>query len=109
LISTNQDSEKAIPRPLAKILSEDTATRILQSAAQSHKSAYDLKMDCEVSLTTIYRQIKRLNDMKLLAVAGSIDETGKKHFTYKSKESVYCKCACAQIDLSQFLRKKQIQ
>lgn len=106
-VSTNQDSEKAIPKPLARILSEDSAIRILKSAAQSHKSAYDLSMDCEISLTTIYRQIKRLSDMKLLAISGSIAETGKKHFMYKSKESVYCKCTCAQLDLSHLLRKEQ--
>jgi response regulator of citrate/malate metabolism len=106
-VSTNQDSEKAIPKPLARILSEDSAIRILKSAAQSHKSAYDLSMDCEISLTTIYRQIKRLSDMKLLAISGSIAETGKKHFMYKSKESVYCKCTCEQLDLSHLLRKEQ--
>lgn len=82
------------------MLSEESAIRILTSAAASHKSAYDLSKDCQVSLTTIYRQIKRLNDMKLLEISGSIDASGKKHFMYKSKGAVYCRCACSHIDLS---------
>ncbi len=104
-MSANQDSGQ-MPRPLSKILSEESAMQILKSAASNHKSAYELSKDCEISLTTIYRQIKRLNDMKLLTISGSIDETGKKHFMYKSKESVYCKCACSHIDLSSLLKEK---
>jgi DNA-binding transcriptional ArsR family regulator len=105
-ISTNQDIEKAIPAPLSKILSEESAIRILKSAASTHKSAYELSKDCQISLTTIYRQIKRLNDMRLLTISGSIDVSGKKHFMYKSKETVYCKCACSHIDLSNVIKKE---
>lgn len=104
--TTNQGSDQVIPRPLTKILSEESAMLILKSAASSHKSAYELSKECEISLTTIYRQIKRLNDMKLLTISGSIDESGKKHFMYKSRENVYCKCACSYISLFSLLKKK---
>ena len=96
---------KIIPEQLSRILSEESALRILKSASSSHKSAYDLSKDCHVSLTTVYRQLKRLNDMKLLSISGSIDLSGKKQFTYKSKETVFCKCSCAHIDLSQLIKK----
>ncbi|MDE1763556.1 MAG: HTH domain-containing protein [Thaumarchaeota archaeon] len=88
-----------------KILSEKSIIRILQSST-SPKNAFDLSRDCDVSLTTVYRQIKKLNDKKLLIVSGSIDSGGKKHFTFKSKNSVYCKCACSNIDLSPFIKLK---
>jgi DNA-binding transcriptional ArsR family regulator len=104
--SNNEDGVKIIPGPLSKILSEESAVRILKSSALSHKSAYDLSRDCQVSLTTVYRQIKRLNDMRLLSISGSIDISGKKQFMYKSKDTVYCKCSCSHIDLSQLLTKE---
>ncbi len=80
--------------------------RILQSATIP-KNAYELSKDCDISLTTVYRQVKRLNDKKLLVVSGSIDDGGKKHFTFKSKTSVYCKCACSNVDLTEFLKQKE--
>jgi len=42
--------------------------------------------------------------MKLLSISGSIDVSGKKQFMYKSKDNVYCKCACSHIDLSQLIK-----
>ena len=101
----NEDEVKIIPVPLSRILSEESAMRILKSAASSHKSANDLSRDCHISLTTAYRQLKRLNDMKLLSISGSIDSSGKKQFTYKSKDIVFCKCSCSHINLSQILKK----
>ncbi|GEM_PF-1892442 len=98
----NQQNCDEIPEPLLKILSETSAIRILRSATLP-KNAYQLSQECDVSLTTIYRQIKRLNDKKLLVVSGSIDKSGKKHFIFKSKKNVYCKCACSHIDLSPFI------
>ncbi|MDE1815504.1 MAG: HTH domain-containing protein [Thaumarchaeota archaeon] len=71
------------------------------------KNASELSKECNVSLTTVYRQVKRLNDKKLLIVSGSIDDGGKKHFTFKSKNSVYCKCACSTVDLTSFLQSKE--
>ena len=90
----NQGIEKAVPEQLLKIISDKSAIRLLKSAASYPKSAYELSRDCQVSLTTAYRQVKKLNNMKLLTVSGFIGETGKKYFMYKSKETVYCKCAC---------------
>lgn len=89
------------------MLSEKTVMRILQSAVLP-KNASELSKDCDVSLTTVYRQVKRLSDKKLLVVSGSIDDDGKKHFTFKSKNSVYCKCACSTVDLTPFLQLKRI-
>ncbi|MDE1861600.1 MAG: HTH domain-containing protein [Thaumarchaeota archaeon] len=91
-----------------KLLSEDSAVRILQSAT-SPKNAYQLSKDCDVSLTTIYRQIKRLNDKRLLKVSGSIDKSGKKHFVFTSKTSVFCKCASCNIDISSFIALERIK
>jgi len=101
-IVTHNHSKSEIPEPLLRVLSEESAVRILRSAT-SPKNAYQLSQDCDISLTTVYRQIKRLNDKKLLVVSGSIDESGKKHFVFKSKQSVYCKCACSHIDLVPFV------
>ena len=103
--SIDNDNETIISSSLSKILSEESAMRILKSAATSHKSAYDLSKDCKVSLTTAYRQIKRLSNMKLLSISGSIDTSGKKQFMYKSKDNIYCKCSCSHIDMSQLLKK----
>ncbi len=105
-ITTNQNPEE-IPGPLMKTLSEKSALQILRSAV-SPKSAYHISQDCSISLTTVYRQIKRLNDKKLLVVSGSIDESGKKHFLFKSKTNVYCRCACSNIDISQFIKSEKI-
>ncbi len=106
-ITASQDQkDDKIPESLLKILSDDSAISILRSAI-SPKSAYQLSMDCNVSLTTIYRHVKKLSDKKLLLVSGSIDNSGKKHFTFKSKNNVYCKCACSNIDLSPFTNPKK--
>ncbi|HJU14555.1 MAG TPA: HTH domain-containing protein [Candidatus Nitrosotalea sp.] len=91
-----------------KVLSEESAVRILRSA-NSPKNAFQLSQDCDISLTTVYRQIKRLNDKKLLVVSGSIDESGKKHFVFRRRQSVYCKCACSTIDLSPFLNLERLK
>ena len=105
---SSQDSKKAeMPDQLLRVLSEESAIRILRSA-NSPKNATQLSQDCDISLTTVYRQIKRLNDKRLLVVSGSIDETGKKHFVYKRKQSVYCKCACSNIDLSPLIHLESI-
>lgn len=108
MINTFQNNQKdgTIPEHLSKILSDESVKRILRSATYP-KSAYQLSKDCDVSLTTIYRQVKRLNDKKLLLVSGSIDESGKKHFTFKSKNNVYCKCICSNIDISSFIEPKE--
>ncbi|MDE1727382.1 MAG: HTH domain-containing protein [Thaumarchaeota archaeon] len=87
---------------MLNLLLDESANCILR-AATLPKSAYQLSKDCNVSLTTIYRQIKRLNDKKLLHVSGAIDKGGKKHFTFKSKSNVYCKCACSNVDISSFI------
>ena len=84
------------------MLSEESVTKILRSAT-SPKNAYELSRECEVSLTTAYRQIRRLNEKRLLVVSGHIDESGKKHFVFKSRRSVYCRCACSHIDLTPFV------
>lgn len=84
------------------MLTDRNTIKILRSATIP-KSAYQLSSDCDISLTTIYRQVKKLNDKKILVVSGSIDKSGKKHFTFKSKNNVYCKCACSNIDLLPFI------
>lgn len=101
----NKQSDGTIPDNLLKILSDESVKHIMRSAT-SPKSAYQLSKDCDISLTTVYRQVKRLNDKKLLHVSGSIDKSGKKHFTFKSKNNVYCKCACSTIDISSFIEPK---
>ncbi|MDE1830523.1 MAG: HTH domain-containing protein [Thaumarchaeota archaeon] len=106
-IPTNQNQAE-IPEPLLRILSEKSALQILRSAA-SPKNAYQLSQECDVSLTTVYRQIKRLNDKKLLVVSGSIDKSGKKHFVFKSKTNVYCRCACSHIDISPFIKSEELK
>ncbi len=106
IITQDQQKNNTIPVQLSKILSEKSIIRILQSATKP-KNAYELSRDCDISLTTVYRQVKRLNDKKLITVSGSIDAGGKKHFTFKSKSNVYCKCACSNIDLTEFLKQKE--
>lgn len=59
MISADDNFGKVEPKSLLKIFSDESAIRILKSVAESHKSAYDLSKDCQVSLTTIYRQIKK--------------------------------------------------
>lgn len=101
-MTTLEENEQNVPEPLLKIISNKNSAKILKTTNNS-KSAYDISRDCKISLTTVYRELRKMDEINLLKVSGSIDETGKKHFKYESKKHVYCKCACSNIDLDSLL------
>ncbi len=99
VLSKNEHDKEVIPLSLLKILSNRNAVKIIQDTFDSPKTAFEISKDCNVSLTTTYRQLRRLSDRKIMNVTGTINERGKKNFTYESKKNVYCKCARSQVKL----------
>jgi len=75
---------------LLGILSDKYCRAILDSVMEKPKSAIEITLDTNISVSTIYRKIQVLCDNKLLVVSGSISDDGKKSFLYKSKiKSIY--------------------
>lgn len=99
----SDEANGAIPEHLLKIVSNKNSAKILKTTTDSSKSAYEISKDCEMSLTTVYRELRKLNEINLVKISGSIDNTGKKHFKYESKKHVYCKCAGSNVDLSSLI------
>lgn len=101
--TTSDEGNGTAPAHLIKIVSNSNSAKILKTTSDSSKSAYEISKDCEMSLTTVYRELRKLNEINLVKISGSIDNSGKKHFKYESKKHVYCKCAQSNIDISSLI------
>ena len=60
--------------------------KILFSLTSSPKSAKRISEDTGISITTVYRKIKKLKESQLVAISGCITDEGTKQFLYSKQE-----------------------
>ena len=67
------------------MISDKYCRSILTATMNVPKSAMDLAIDTKIPISTIYRRLQMLHDVKLVSISGLISDDGKKLFLYKSK------------------------
>lgn len=85
LIQGKPVQEETTKDTLLEVIADRYSRAILESTIEMPKSVIDLSKECGVPISTAYRRVQRLHDLKLLSISGSINEDGKKYFLYKSK------------------------
>ena len=68
-----------------EILSDKYCRSILESIMETPKSAIEVSREKIIPLSTVYRRIQQLHDLKMIRTSGVITEEGKRLFLYKSK------------------------
>ncbi len=71
-------------KKILRIMSSESARKILEETSHSEKSVSQISEACDLPLTKTYRWIKKLQDLKLLDVSGTISEEGRKVKLFKS-------------------------
>lgn len=56
--------------------------RIFFSVTNSPKSAKRISEDTGISITTVYRKIRKLREKQLIAISGCITDDGRRNFLY---------------------------
>ncbi len=77
--------EKEETEKFLKIISNEQAMKILQYTIDHPSSAYEISTVCSITLTQVYRWVRRLHSAGLIRVSGNTTSSGKKHFLYQSK------------------------
>ena len=67
------------------VLSDNSSRRILDAIIDTPKSILEINDETQVPMRTVYRKIRSMHDCNLLKISGTITDTGKKYFLYKSK------------------------
>ena len=67
------------------VLSDSYSRNILAATIEKPKAASTLTGETGIPISTIYRRLQNLLDVKLLKVSGTIRKEGKKYFLYQSK------------------------
>ena len=84
--STGQSiTDDSLKQTLLSALSDDSSRNILDAIIDVPKSILEISNDTQVPMRTVYRKIQLLHDSKLLKISGTITDSGKKYFLYKSK------------------------
>jgi predicted transcriptional regulator len=68
-----------------KIISNDQAMQILRATIDAPKSVWEISMKSGISLTQVYRWVRKLHNFGLIRVSGDTNSSGKKFFMYQSK------------------------
>ena len=68
-----------------EILSDKYCRSILEAIMETPKSAIEVSREKIIPLSTVYRRIQQLHDLKMIRTSGVITEEGKRLFLYKSK------------------------
>ena len=67
-------------------MTDESMRKILLSTVANAKSAEEIIAEAEIPMSTCYRRIQTLLDLRLLRVERTIiSEAGKKHETYRSR------------------------
>ena len=72
--------------PLLQELIDRIANKIILSTIESPKTAYEISLENGLPLSSTYRKIRKLQELRLLCIERvHLDNTGKKVFFYRSK------------------------
>ena len=70
---------------ILSVLSEKSCRMILYSIRDEAKTVFDISEEIKVPISTIYRKLDNLQESRLIATSGIINEDGKKIFLYTSR------------------------
>ena len=68
-----------------EVISDKYCRFILEAIMETPKSAIEVSREKIIPLSTVYRRIQQLHDLKMIRTSGVITEEGKRLFLYKSK------------------------
>jgi len=68
-----------------EVLSDKYCRFILEAVMDSPKSVIEISREKTIPLSTVYRRIQQLHDLKMIQTSGVITDEGKRLFLYKSK------------------------
>jgi predicted transcriptional regulator len=72
--------------PLLQELSDRIANKIILSTIENAKTAYEISLQNGLPLSSTYRKIRKLQELRLLCIEKvQLDNKGKKVFLYRSK------------------------
>ncbi|WP_246271073.1 ArsR family transcriptional regulator [Nitrosopumilus cobalaminigenes] len=77
--------DEEIRQTFLNIISDNSSRMILDSIIDTAKSILEISDETQVPLRTVYRKIQLFHDSKLLKISGTVTDSGKKYFLYKSK------------------------
>lgn len=77
------DEEKKVS--IASVIADKYCGMILKLTIDLPKSAQEISQETEISISTVYRKLQQLSDLKMLKISGGINKDGKKYFFYQSK------------------------
>ncbi len=83
-VETYEITDDNIKFKVLAALADSYCRTILQHTKNNPKSAMELAFETNIPISTIYRRLQNLFDLKLLSIAGSISEQGKKFFVYQN-------------------------
>ncbi|WP_316505186.1 helix-turn-helix domain-containing protein [Nitrosopumilus sp.] len=70
---------------IAAVMADRYSRKILKLTVHRPKSALEISQETKIAISTVYRKLQQLSDLKLLKVSGRINNEGKKYFFYQSK------------------------
>jgi len=92
LIQTRKIMENERKQIILQVIADKYCKQILRSTLNESKSANQISHDEKIPISTVYRRLQTLFDVKFLTLSGSINEDGKKYFLYKSRmKSIFIK------------------
>jgi len=77
--------DDSLKQNLLAALSDDSSRKILDAIIDVPKSILEISNDTQVPMRTVYRKIQSFHDSNLLKISGTITDSGKKYFLYKSR------------------------
>ncbi len=77
----NEDKRDKVTMAIA----DKYCRQIIKLLVDRPKSALEISRETKISISTVYRKLQYLSDLKLLRVSGQINQDGKKFFYYQSK------------------------
>lgn len=70
---------------IAVIVADKYCRTILQHIVNQPKSPIEISHTAKIPISTVYRKLHVMCNLKLLKIFGEISDDGKKYFYYKSK------------------------
>ncbi|MDH3618062.1 MAG: ArsR family transcriptional regulator [Nitrosopumilus sp.] len=64
---------------------DENSRKLLDSIIDIPKSVLEISIETKIPLRTVYRKIQGLNDARLVKISGSVTQSGRKYFLYRSK------------------------
>lgn len=70
---------------LLQVIADQYARSILNATKERAKSAMEISQETKIPISTVYRRLQELHDLRFLSTTGSISQEGKKMFLYNNK------------------------